>query len=227
MATNIIGGEMQGWANVLDKQAQLQAFTDEQGRQQGFRDQGGQIMQGAIPGQGARQAQADLDAGAANRRALYNTVDATPMSFAQPYQQGTGSARDAAWASMRGAARANLGAYNDWALNNTLRSIQTQESIKRLADTAAGDAGVYPYKAYQAAHSNDDLAMIGAAIQSIGGGAANYAQFSQAPQPRQPAQPSQFYNPYVTDPSQQSYWSWDSYMNPNGVQNQNLIQPIQ
>jgi len=181
-ATNIIGGELQGWASVLEKRAMFDEFRKEQARQQGYRDQGAGLFQGFLQQASPANAQKLLTSGKAQREQSYQDLANVPLAPQTPTMQSTSAPRDAAWADMRGQARAGLGAYGDWAFKETINNIQNQEALKQLSSFASGTAGVFPYKMYGAQHSQDDLAMIGAAISSIGGGAANFSQYNQSPQ---------------------------------------------
>jgi hypothetical protein len=192
-AANIIGGELSGWANLLERNAMFDEYKQELARQAEYAKQGAGIVQGATQQAGSVEAGKEMAQGAGERRAAYKDVNATPLSVVPAPSSdggkapsggdgGGGSARDQEWAQMRGAARATLGSYGDWQLRQTLNDIQNKESLNQVINFAGGTAGVYPYRAYQAQHSQDDLAMIGAAISSIGGGAANYSQFAQQPQ---------------------------------------------
>lgn len=180
-AANIVGGELQGWASVLDKQAMFDAYKEELGRQQGYKSQAGAIADKAISQSGADEAQKDINASAGDRRQMYQDINNVPLGLTTPNMTSSSAARDDAYLQMRGASRAMLGAYGDWALHQTLNDIQNKEALRQVVNFAGGEAGVYPYRAYQAQHSMDDLAMVGAAISSIGGGGANYAQYAQAP----------------------------------------------
>lgn len=180
-AANIVGGELQGWASVLDKSAMNQVYQDALKKQQGFVKQGADQMQAILGNSGSDAAGKDLETGAANRKQQYANADAIPMGLNVPTQKSYSDSSDQAWARMRGQARATLGAYGDWALNTSLNNITNQEGIRQIANFASGDASVVPYQLYAAQHSNDDLAMVGAAISSIGGGAANYAQYASSP----------------------------------------------
>lgn len=190
-ATNIIGGELQGWANVLAKQNMFDTYKRELAQQQQFRDQGAGLFQGFLGQAGPQAAATEMSQGRQAREKSYQDVAATPLStFTPPTEQSTSSARDKAAVNMRGQERATLGAYSDWQLRQTLNDIQNREALKQLASFAGGQAGIFPLQMYKAQHSQDTLAQIGAAISSIGGGAANYAQFSQSPQFSQPQQQS-------------------------------------
>lgn len=223
-AANIVGGEMQGWASVLDKQAMGKAFTAEQNRQQGYADQAKGVMTQEVPLQGAGQAGMDLAQGAQDRQALYTSLGKIPltMSSGGPPQGARQAKLDQAYSTMRGQTRARLGAYSDWALNEALRSIQTQESLRQVSNFAQGTASVFPYKMYEAQHSYDDLAMAGAAISSIGGGAADYAKYASAPSGGSGASVPGAYGPAWGS----GYSQVPDYTSYNPYTNQNIYAPV-
>ena len=182
-AANVVGGEMQGWASVLDKQAMFKAYKEELARQQAYRDEGAKLFQGDLNQSRPSYAQSQLDLGRSQREQSYSDIGRIPLSStSSPTQTSTSAKRDKAFTQMRGQERATLGSYSDWALKQTLNNIQNQEALRQLSNFAAGTAGIFPLKMYKAQHEWDALAEAGAAISSIGGGAANYAQFAQAPQ---------------------------------------------
>lgn len=185
MAANIVGGELQGWAAVLERNAMFDRFKQQQAQQQEFRQRGENLFNTFTQNQGADFAKTDLKKSAADRANQYADVLGVPMAISLPYQESRSPKRDVAWANMRAGQRATIGSYGDWALHRTLNDIQNREAIRMLTDQAAGQASLFPYQMYQAQHSQDTLAMIGAAISSIGGGAANYAQYAQGPQQAQ------------------------------------------
>src|SRR5437899_7967906 len=182
-AANIVGGELQGWASVLEKKAMFDEFQKEQARQQGYRDQGANLFQGFLKTGGSDAASQYLQTGKAQREQSYRDVADIPLApTSVPISQSSSPTRDKAAVAIRGQERAGLGAYGDWAFKENINNILNQESLKQLTNFAGGTAGVFPYKMYGAQHSLEDLAMIGAAISSIGGRATNYAQFTKSPQ---------------------------------------------
>lgn len=180
-AANVIGGELQGWAAVLARQNMFDEFQRQQRQQQAFGDMGEGIFRESLGNYGAGAAERDLAQGKADRMKSYRDVEDTPLGFNAPGQKGF--ATDTGYGRLLGSNRAGLGSYSDFALKQALASNNTQRLLNQLASSAGGSASIYPYYMYGAQHSMDDLAAIGAAISSIGGGAANYAQiYGQGPQ---------------------------------------------
>ena len=197
IGSNIVGGEMQGWAAQLDREAMARAFQAEMAQQNAFRQQGMQQFQQGLAGQGYQSAQQLMQQGAQNRMNTYGSLAGAPMGFSVSEQGSKSGARDAATVQQAGQARANLGAYGDWQQQAGVNSLVTQRLLNQLASTASGQASLYPYQMYQAQHEWDPLAMAGAAISGLGGAAGNYMQYAQQPQGRIGAQ-GPYGTPYGT-----------------------------
>jgi len=181
-ATNIVGGEISGWAALLEKWAMQDQYEQELKRQAAFRDQALGQFNTRVGTAGAATAQDQMAQGAANRMAMYNAIQATPSALQVKSQPRGNPARDAATAQMLGQDRANLGKYSDWGLQQTIQNLNTQRALAAIESKAGGQAGVYPYRMYDAQHSQDTLSQIGQAISSIGGGSANYSSSDSTPQ---------------------------------------------
>lgn len=182
MAANIVGGELQGWAALLDKWGMQDVYNKERGTQQGFANQAQQIVNNRIPGAGSAAAQQQLAQGAQAREAQYKSVNATPLSLSPAPLSSVQNARDSAYAGLLGGLRGKLGSYGDWLQNQWVANQQTNRGLNQVTNFAQGQANnVYPLQMYQAQHSMDDLAAIGQAISSIGGAAGNYAALYNTP----------------------------------------------
>jgi len=182
-ATNIVGGELQGWAAVLEKQAMKDAYQQEINKQNQFQQQ---AMGTFDPSKSSAAAMMQgVGQGAQGRVRAYNQIGQVPLGPGPSHQIGQpqinlGSAD--AYTKMLGQSRANLGGYSDWAVQQAINNLNTQRQLDQISNFAGSEAkNIYPLQMYKAQHSLDDLAMVGQAISSIGGGAANYAQLSQAP----------------------------------------------
>lgn len=177
--TQIIGGEMQGWAALLAKWKMADALQKAYNVQAQHRGEAMRTVLPAIKGSGREQATKDMTEGAAHRTAGYEAAAGVPSSFDK---RGGASETDKAQGRMRGQSRAKLGAYNDWSLNQMLRDIKLGNTLNQISSFAGGDASLVPYDMYEAQHKYDWLSQIGQAISSIGGGATDMAKFSQMPQ---------------------------------------------
>jgi len=217
-ATSIIGGELQGWAALLDKWKMEQEFDSELKRQNAFKQEALNRFGQRIPTAGSDQAYADLSSGAADRNARYAAVQQVPMGIASKGQPQGNPQRDAATASLLGQQRAALGAYSDWGLKQAIQNIQTQRALNQIEDRAKGQAGVFPYRMYDAQHSHDVMAEVGQAISSLGGGSSDYSKFaggdpSGGGMGYSPAAYSAYGQAYGIDPGQAQVGG--NYMNNN------------
>lgn len=186
MATNIAGGEIQKWAALMERQAMFEEYQKEQARQGAYAKQAqGDFGQG-LQQAGAQVAGQQLGQGASDRMAAYDKIGRVPLAVNQPTRLSSSPSRDQANARLLGQGRANLGSYSDWGLKQAMNNLNTGRKLDQTTNFAGGTASVFPYRQYAAQHSQDTLAMIGQAISSIGGGAANYAQYAQQPSGGQP-----------------------------------------
>lgn len=181
--TNVVGGELQGWAALLDKWNMQKTYENEARQQAAFRDQAMQQF-----GRGVRQstparAEGYIGQGANLRQQEYSKLGQVPLGSGFSPMSGYKSSPDDAYLSLVGGARANLGGYSDWAVQQAINNIRNQQALNQITSFAGGQAkNVFPLQMYKAQHSNDALAAIGQAIQSIGGAAGNYAQlYGQTP----------------------------------------------
>lgn len=212
-ATNIVGGEMQKWAALTERQAMFDEYKKEQARQAGYAQQAQGQFAGGLANAGASAAQTQLGQGAQDRSAAYQKIGQVPLAVSQPSGQSNSPQRDLANAALMGRNRAAMGSYSDWGQKQMLNNLNTSRAEDQTTNFAGGIASVFPYREYQAQHSQDFLAMMGQAISSIGGGAANYAQYAQAPQGGQ--QSANGYGAGGYYPYGQQY---SGYSNMNGYQ---------
>lgn len=181
-ATSVVGGELQGWASLLDKWAEEQTYKDELAQQAQYQQQATGVFNQNLPQFSSGAAVGDMASGAAGRMAGYTAAEAVPTSVTKgnvtDYGQGARTTMD----QTTGAPRAALGAYSDWQHQLGTQSDAESRALNQILNFAQGSASTYPYQMYDAQHSWDAMSEVGAAISSLGGGAANFAQFSQAPQ---------------------------------------------
>ena len=168
--SNIVGGLMQSIAAGMANRAMSKQFQRELERQQAHRNQAFGTFETATPFRGVETAGQQIQQGAANREQAYHDISQAPLSIggAQP------TGRDQARYDLQGKSRANLGGYSDWALNQMISNIRTQDELNKITNFAAGDASVFPYRMYEAQHKGDELAFWGSLISSIGGGAGSF-----------------------------------------------------
>lgn len=214
-ATNIVGGELQGWAALLDKWAMQKQFQQQANLQNQYAGEASQVMygvppagqkvggsgtltvpdyqQGAIPQSSAANAQQLMQQGTANRQQAYGDIGKVPLGGGFAKQSGYNPSADNAYLGLMGDARAKLGGYSDWALQQSINNLRNQQALNQISSFAGGEArNVFPLQMYAAQHSNDALAAVGQAISSIGGAAGNYAQLYGSQPPAQSQAPSYY-----------------------------------
>lgn len=168
-AAGVVGGFMQSVAATMESRAMFQAFQAELARQHGYNDQAYGAFQQSLPGQGSEAAQTQIGAGQTQRESDYGQLENSSLLAGGGGQAG-GSATDKAALQLSGAARARVGGYGDWKVNQMIDSIRTKDTLDKISNFAGGTASVFPYRMYAAQHSQDELDMWGKAISSIGGG---------------------------------------------------------
>lgn len=198
-ATSVIGGELQGWASVLAKQNMADQYDAEHRRQLGYQTQALGNLQTTLGQNGSEYANQQIQKGAGERVLGYDKEQAVPLSVKGPMTDSLHRLKDAAYAKLMGGKRAALGGYADWGHQQGINNAENQRKLHQIENFAGGTAGVFPYRMYDAQHSMDTLAMIGAAISSIGGGSQDFSKYTQAPnaggQNTGFGSPGEFYGP--------------------------------
>lgn len=179
---NLVGGTMQAIAASQAAKAMGKATQRELQRQRGYSNEALSTYDQFLPSQGAESAMESVQKGADTRKALDKFLLSLQMG---PNGQGAMQGRDLSQLRLRGNARATLGGYSDWALDRLLKQIRTQNDLNKISNFAAGTASIFPYRMYDAQHSQDELAFWGQLIQSVGGGGGSFGSAfggGQAPQ---------------------------------------------
>lgn len=169
MAAGFVGGQLQGWAALLDRWAMEDEYRRELQRQGEYRNQAATIFNAQLGQAGSAGAQQQLRQAYASRLGEYNSLDNVPLGFSVKGQRSASPRRDIAAARMAGGQRAGLMKYGDWLQGQKMLNLTTGRELDQTTNFAGGTAGVYPYRMYQAQHTMDDLAEMGAAISSVGG----------------------------------------------------------
>lgn len=168
-ATSAVGGGIEGWAAYLAKQRMADAYRNEQALQQQYTQEAGNTFNRRLGQLGT-----GLQLQPGNRTSLYSQVNASPVGIKPLGNQATAGA-DANWAKMMGQNRAKLGSYGDMIFGQQMANLPTQRELNRLSSFAGSQASnVYPYEMYDAQHSWDSLAQLGALISSLGGSGMNF-----------------------------------------------------
>ncbi len=179
-AANVLGGIINSIAANQAKHAMQKAYKNETILQRGHRNEAFGTLMGALPSYGVETAREQMASGREHRLGDYAEVGALPFAPSQPRGFGP-SGTDKANVAFAGDARANLGSYSDWQLDQMIGQIRLQDELNKINNFAAGDASVFPYKMYDAQHSADWLKFIGDLTSSIGGGAAAIGSASAPP----------------------------------------------
>lgn len=159
----VLGAVMQMVAAKKAEAEMAQTFQKEQDLQNRYQVQAFGNHQQLVPTQGVETARQDLAAGKERRVGEYNRLNENRLGG------GPANARDQQAFALSGNARANLGSYSDWQLNNAIRRIRSADRLNRIVFNASEDAGVFPYRMFDAQHSADDLAALGQLAASAGG----------------------------------------------------------
>lgn len=161
------------------------AYADALEKQRYYADQGESLMfegrSSALAPWQPGAVQGSLADAAKARMSAYQGLSQVPMSFGPNLgtAQSEGQALGAAQA--QGQQRANLAAYGDWLFGNAMKNLTSQRALNQLTSFAGGTASLLPYQMYEAQHSQDALAQVGALISSLGTSTQPTTQAPQAP----------------------------------------------
>lgn len=175
---NVAGGLMQSIAASLANREMNDVFAREIQRQQRHRNEAFGTFQPAVQLRGVETARDQIGQGAEKREGFYGKVGESQFSPGGDPRTG----QDKTQANLLAKQRAQLGGYSDWALNQMISNIRTQDELNRLSSFSAGDAQVFPYDMYEAQHSQDELAFWGQLIASLGSGAGSFINSGGPPQ---------------------------------------------
>ena len=171
MIASVVGNELQGWSALLDKWRMQQVYQQQATEQQGFRNKALGLMN---PQASSAQAMMQgVGQGAKARESEYGRLNTIPLAVKMP--GGATAGPDAAYTNLTGGLRAKVGGYSDWAVQQSINNLRTQQMLNDITQQAGGAASIFPLQMYSAQHSHDVMSAIGQAISSLGGGAANFA----------------------------------------------------
>jgi len=191
---NIVGGELQGWASVLDQIKMGQAYRSELAKQQAYQQQALGLFNQQPGKSSAEGMSASMAQAAKDRMGQYGQVASVPLGVGPTTEygkQGYNPGAADAYTSMMGGLRAKDLAYGDYQVQQAIDNMRTQRQLDQISNFAGGQSrNVFPLQMYKAQHTMDWMSQLGQAISSIGGAAANYAQYAQTPQQQYGANPS-------------------------------------
>ena len=176
MILQALGSGIQAAAAAEAQRKMNETFQNALAQQQRYSQQSFGTLEGALPGMGVENARAQMAQGQSQREGLYNQLMGSATSATGPQM----SARDTAFGQSSGAVRAKLGSYSDWELMQHLNNIRTQNELNKISNFSQGSASLLPLNLQDAQHSQDELALFGSMLGSLGGSIGNYG--SSAPQ---------------------------------------------
>lgn len=185
MITGFVGGVMQSIAARKAQEKMFKEYEKERARQEAFAGQATGVFKGRLGTADVETAKAQMQAGAQKRLADFSAIAQQNLA---PTAMLALTPQDRAALAATTKSRARLGSYSDWALQQAIQDIRTQQDINRVVQEAGGQASIFPYRQYSAEHSYDWLSNLGQLISSAGGAAGTFANMRQAPQ---------YYNPYM------------------------------
>lgn len=163
-------------------------------RQRGFQQQGKQQFAASLGKSGSDVAQKQIDTGTQQHLAEYQKAQALPTAISQPTQldqpsQNLHQQAESAYVGQQGQARAQLGGYSEWDLQQWIKNLRAQQQLGQVQNFARGSQNVLPYELEQAQHSQDTMQGIGTGLSALGAlgggvsgiwGAANAAKAAAA-----------------------------------------------
>lgn len=176
-AAQFAGAMMQAVAANQEQRSMFNEYQDELQRQGVL---GAEAM-GQQWDPGVRQwgnAQQDLGAATQRREGVYNNLNQRSLVA----NQAGPDAKAQAILGQNAGARAKLDSYGDWMNQQGLNMQHTQQGLDKISNFSRGDASVFPYRMWNAQHSQDELSFWGQLIQSAGGGASSFGQQGGPPQ---------------------------------------------
>lgn len=167
MGANVVGGVVQSIAASQAQKEMFKAFNQEIARQQKYQGQAIGQFDSNLLNLSAETAQQQMAQGQQQREQGYQDVYNRPLNVSEA---GPTASRDKAVYDSQAQARARVGAYSDWQLDQKINDIRNSQALNQISNFAKGTASVFPYRMYQAQHSWDELAAWGQLVSSVGGG---------------------------------------------------------
>lgn len=174
-ALQIAGGVIESVAASRAAQEMRDETGREIRRQSKYRNQGFSELGQVIPTQGVESARQAIADNAGKRTEKYASANEQKFDTTG----GGPSERDKVAIGLSGSARANLGAYSDWQLNQMIKRIRLQEKLNKISSFSGGEAQIFPSRLSDAQHSQDELGAFGAFLGSAGGAGSSYAAYAK------------------------------------------------
>lgn len=168
-------------ASASEKDAMNKKTEAEVLRQQGYQKKSTGEFQQSLAKSGAETAQKQIDTGAAQRLAEMQKIQSVPVGGASPLDLSAPNTVQAGQAAaqlgQQAQAKAKLGGYSDFDLQQWIKNLRAQQQIGMYGQFAKQSAQVLPYELQAAATSAETERGIGTGLSALGslvgvGGAA-------------------------------------------------------
>lgn len=173
MGSSMLGGLLQGIAAEEASRSMFNTYQDAIRQQNKNKQAALGVFNQRVSTADAGTAQQEMQQGQQQRQQDYSVTQNVPLSVTGSGEDAKYMMRDLAQANLMGGLKAKLGGYGDWLQQQYLQNQQSARGLGQITNFAQGEAGVLPYKMYSAQHGWDDLAMVGAAFQGLGGATTN------------------------------------------------------
>lgn len=165
--------------NAKEQAAINAARSNEVAAQAGLQQRSNAIANQSIAKSTAPVARGQIDAGAAQRTALYNVLQkaSVPIAAANPVS-GAGSARSAgtgtAWSNLVAGNQAQAGGYSDWENQQNIKNADASQKLGIINSFSRGTAGLLPIQLQVAGQAGDQLSGWGSIVGALGSAASAY-----------------------------------------------------
>lgn len=164
-AAQFAGSMMQAVAANQEQRSMFNTFRDELARQGVYGAEAyAQKFEPGVRTWG--NANEDIGNAAQKRTDVYNDINNRPLVAGAEHTDKKASAILKSEAQNKG----KVAGVGDWMNQQGYNMQRAQQGIDQVSNFSRGDAAVFPYKMWNAQHSQDELAFWGQLISSAGGG---------------------------------------------------------
>lgn len=170
LAAAAAGTGMQMHAGAQEKDAQEKAVRDEMLRQSGYQRKSTQEYQDSVMKGSPDAVKKNMATDVAARDAELNKATAAPLggSSALPASSETQKAGQVAQGEQSAQARAKMGAYSDYDLEQWIKNLRATQKISTLADFAHQSQAILPFALQDAARSHEGERSAGQLVSALG-----------------------------------------------------------
>lgn len=142
-------------------------------RQKGFQQKGQEEFAASLGKSGSDVAKKQIDQGTEAVTAAQQQAGAVPISASQATSvdsqpQNVHQQAENNYVSQQGNARAQLGGYSDWQLDQWIKNVRAQQQLSQIGNFAHGSQNVLPFELQSAMHSQDDMQAAGTGLGALG-----------------------------------------------------------